>query len=270
MSADVPAQVLALLALFVEERAGLHYAAKDRELFAQKVDYHAREGGFESLLDYYYSLRYDDPEGRSAEALIEALVVGETYFFRELPGLEATADHIAARAARGAGSRVWCAASATGEEPISLAVILAQRGLLETTEIVASDLSARHLERARSGEYGRRALRARPDGVPPWIRADGTKAVVDRALRARIDWRRVNLIDAGAITALGKFDAILCRNVMIYFDDETVKSVASSLAGALEADGVLSIGASESLLRFGTVLECVERGGAFLYHRADR
>ena len=71
-------------------------------------------------------------------------------------------------------------------------------------------------------------------------------------LRTSIAWHRVNLVDDATVAGLGRFDIIVCRNVFIYFNDDTVRRVASLLAGALRDDGHLVVGASESLLRFGT------------------
>ena len=269
MSEGVPPQVVALLARFVEEHTGLHHADRDRELFAQKLLDHAAERGFASVLELYYELRYDDPDRRGLDALIDTLVVGETSFFREARGLEVWLEPVIARARTGERVRVWSAACATGEEPVSIAVILARAGVRDAVEIVASDISARALERARSGTYGRRAHRTIPHGAPPWIWIEDDRAVVDAELRASIEWRRVNLADEAAVLALGRFDAIACRNVLIYFDDGTIQRVVASLGRALRPGGELLIGASESLLRFGSLFTCVERGGVFLY-RAER
>lgn len=264
---EVGAQVGTLLAMLVEDRVGLHFSDRDRDLLLHKVEDHAGDEGFESLLDFYYSLRYDDPDGSRFTALVDALVVGETFFFREAAGLERVVEHVAALVRVGRRPRIWSAACATGEEPLSLAILLAEAALVDAVDLVATDVSARHLERARRGEHGRRALRAAPEGRPPWLWPDGDRARVDAGLRARIDWRQVNLLDREAIAGLGTFDAILCRNVLIYFEERTVQRVAATLAGALAPDGILLVGASESLLRFGTVLECVERRGTFLYRR---
>ncbi|MEO6953857.1 MAG: CheR family methyltransferase, partial [Polyangia bacterium] len=124
-------QVFSLMASLVEERAGLFYAPADADLFASKLSARAGELGFDALLDYYYFLRYDTAGEEECDRLIEALVVHETYFFREESALRALVDHfIAPRVQAGARVRVWCAACATGEEPITLAVLLVQRDLL--------------------------------------------------------------------------------------------------------------------------------------------
>jgi chemotaxis protein methyltransferase CheR len=262
---DTPAQVLTLVARFVEERSGLHTSEQDRYLFEQKLVDHALERGFQSVLELYYALRYDDPDGSGFDALIDALVVGETYFFREQHGLEVWLAPLIAAAGSGRRVRIWSAACATGEEPISIAVLLARAGVLDAVELVASDISLGALDRARRGQYGRRAHRAIPEGAPPWIRVDGERAIVDESLRRRIDWRRINLFDPSSVASLGRFDAIACRNVLIYFDDGTVRKVVTSLGAALHSGGELLIGASESLMRFGSLFSCVERSGVFVY-----
>jgi chemotaxis protein methyltransferase CheR len=86
-------------------------------------------------------------------------------------------------------------------------------------------------------------------------------------IRDAVRFRTLNLLDHTAITQLGTFDAILCRNVLIYFREPQIIGVIERLGTALVPDGLLAVGVSESLMRFGTALTCVERGGAFFYQR---
>lgn len=259
-------EVLGLVARLVEERAGLHYGPESVALFADKAAARAREVGFDSLLEYYYLLRYDPGGGAELDALVESLVVHETYFFREPEPVRVALREVIAPAVRAGGrARVWCAACATGEEPLTLAMMLADEGLLSSVELVASDVSARALARARAGEFWRRSLRALPPEAHRWITVERDRGTVRRELIDAVRWERVNLIDRGAVAALGPFDLILCRNVLIYFSDEVVRAVVSSLADALRPGGRLLVGVSESLMRFGTLLRCEERGGSFLY-----
>lgn len=262
-------QVFAILASLIEQRAGLHYAPEDRELLQDKVATRAEEAGFDSLLDYYYYLRYDPAGSDALDALVDSLLVHETYFFREALPLAVLADDVLAPAVRaGRRLRVWCAACSTGEEPLTLAMMLADRGVLSGVELVASDLSPRALERARAGEHNLRSMRALPPGVEGrWLEVRDGRPHVKPELVDAVDWRRVNLVDAAAVAALGTFDAILCRNVLIYFQDETALRVVESLTRALVPGGHLLVGTSESLMRFGTALSCEERRGAFFYTR---
>jgi chemotaxis protein methyltransferase CheR len=263
-------QLHAILGAFLRERLGLHYGIDDRVLLEDRVATRAQDIGYDSLLDYYYHLRYDDPAGAELAALADALVVNESYFFREYEQLDVLAREVVApRAARGERTRVWSAACASGEEPLSLAMLLDARGLLDRTEIVASDLSRRALARAQEGQWSRRALR-----IEPWPALVARfLAVTEHAVRLAepigraITWRRLNLLDDAALAELGRFDAILCRNVLIYFDDDTVRRVVASLTERLVPGGRLFVGVSESLLRFGTSLVCEEHEGVFCYRR---
>ncbi|WP_433935840.1 protein-glutamate O-methyltransferase CheR [Sorangium cellulosum] len=267
-------QVFAIFSALIAEKIGIHYEAGDRELLGDKVSVRAIEAGFDSLLDYYYFLRYDPAGAAEIDALVEALVVSETYFFRELPQLEvAIAELVAPRVAAGGRPRIWSAACATGEEPLTIAMLLAERGLLDKVEIVASDVSARALARARGGVYGPRSIRS--NAPPPpfagrWLQVAPDRVTVSAELQRAIDWRRINLLDAADVASLGQFDVIACRNVLIYFHDNTARWVVSNLSGALAAGGVLLVGVSESLLRLGTALSCEERGGVFMYRKTER
>ena len=269
--AAVPPQLFAIFANLLEETAGIHYGPNDRELFESKLAAQAEESGYDTLLDYYYRLRYDDPTGDERRRLVEALVVHETYFFRELPPLVELVDGYISHVVRERGrARIWSAACATGEEPLTLAMLLDHRGLLDHVEIVASDISRQAVARARSGRYSKRALR---DGYPAelarrYLDVTETGITVSPRLLARIGLRTLNLLDDATVASLGVFDAIVCRNVLIYFRDAVTVQVVERLGRALAKDGLLCVGISESLLRFGTALACEERGGSFFYRRA--
>ena len=263
--------VFAILSALIEERSGLHYELADMDMIADRLSARAVEAGFDSLLDYYYYLRYDDASRAELDALLDALVINETYFFRELDSLKRMiSEFIEPLVASGKRPRVWCAACSTGEEPLTLAMLLSDRGLLPGVEIVASDLSGRALARAQAGEFGPRSIRQLP---PNGLDARFLVAVKDGRVRVRedlaqeIQWLRVNLVDTEAVASLGAFDVIACRNVLIYFSDDTAKRVLASLSGALQPGGALLVGVSESLLRFGSSLACEERGGVFFYRK---
>ncbi len=262
-------QVFAILSGLIEDRSGIHYAVRDLDMLAEKLSPRAAERGFDSLLDYYYYLRYDPSGPEELAALIEALVVHETYFFRESDALDALVrSFLLEPISRGNRMRVWSAACATGEEPLTLAMLLDSAGLLDGVDIVASDISRRALDRARAGEFGGRSLRAMPAAMRAkyTIERPGDRLSVRPELCERITWQRVNLMDPAAISRLGLFDAILCRNALIYFSDESMRRVVTELWEALRPGGVVLVGASESLLRFG-IFECEERGGSFFYRK---
>jgi chemotaxis protein methyltransferase CheR len=264
--------LFSILSSLVEEHVGLAYSLADKTIFENKVLARAADAGFESALDYYYFLRYDDASGGELQALVQALLVHETFFFRELgPVRIAVEQLIRPLVARGAKPRIWCAACSTGEEPLSLAMLLSQLGLLDKVELVATDLSAAALERAQNGTFSRRAVRhICPAELKPFLTATESGYKVPEELICAIEWRRLNLLVRADIEALGHFDLILCRNVLIYFRDETVNKVISSLAARLRPGGALLVGISESLMRYDSELMCEERDGTFLYRKAAR
>lgn len=260
-------QVFAILSTLIEERTGMHYAADDRALLVDKLTPRVAERGLESLLDYYYYLRYDPGADAELTHLVDALVVNETYFFREVAALELAVNTFVPELVRsGIRPRIWCAACATGEEPLTIAMLLDRAELLDKVTLVASDISRRALGRAREGTYLRRSLRALPAEVMGrWLTPDGEGARVEQRLLNAVDFRRVNLIDEQQVSNLGRFDVIFCRNVLIYFNDARVGSVIASLWKALSPGGRLFVGTSESLLRFDSAFLCEERAGTFFY-----
>jgi chemotaxis protein methyltransferase CheR len=263
--------LFALFSALIEKETGIHYGVDEISLLETKLTARAQQAGFESLLDYYYLLRYDDPAGVELEAMIDALVVPETYFFREFEALKlAIAEFIVPHVRAGRRPRLWCAACATGEEPFTASLLLAEHGMLDSVELLASDISQRNLARARAGHFGLRALRQIPDAglVERWLEQTPGGVRLKTDLTSHVGFRRINLIDASAIAALGKFDLILCRNVLIYFSEETSAAVVKSLNSALYPGGALFVGVSESLIRLGTSLTCEERSGTFFYRKA--
>ncbi len=265
-------ELFAIFSQFVERACGMHYGESERDLFGAKLVSHAEECGHVALLDYYYRLRFDDPEGVERARLLDALLVHETYFFRELlPLVQLVATCIEPAVMANGVARVWSAACATGEEPYTLAMLLAERGLLDRVEIVATDISAAIVARARLGRSRRRSLRA---GHPPalagrYLEIQASDIVVAPEIRDAVEFSTLNLVDDADHPELGLFDAILCRNVLIYFTDQQIARVLDRLGRQLAPNGLIAVGISESLLRFGTTLVCEERGNAFFYRMAS-
>ena len=202
--------------------------------------------------------------------LVENLVVNETYLFREWPAIEALVEtFIAPWCAEGRRPRIWSAACATGEEPLSLSMLLHERGLLDKVEITASDISMNALGKAKSGRFGRRAVRHVPNLplLERFVTPNGSGFEVPISLIEKIHWQQRNLLSDPEIAELGKFDVILCRNVLIYFSDKTVQSVLRRLSQSLCDDGVLLVGVSESLMRYGSGFQGEEHQGAFFYRK---
>ncbi|WP_068636736.1 CheR family methyltransferase [Thauera butanivorans] len=200
---------------------------------------------FEAYLDLVEADR-----GRERQAFINALTTNLTSFFREPHHFPILAEH--ARNRGGAGAyRVWCAASSTGEEPYSIAITLAEALPAARVEIVASDVDTQVLESARRGVYAEARVRElAPDRLRRFFQpapgAGQGMLQVRPELSARIDFRHINLLDADW-GLRGQFDAIFCRNVMIYFDKSTQRRIIERFRPLLRPEGLLICGHSESL-----------------------
>lgn len=260
-----------LLRDLIAERTGVFYDDNKRDLLADKVSGLVMAHGLTSFLDYYYRLRYDEDAAGYWTELMDQLSVPETYFWRQPEQIVAVATVIAPQHFQrhpDAPLRIWSAACCSGEEPLSIAIALAEAGLLgrQPIEIVASDGSAAMVDRARRGLYSERSFRSIPAELRrKYFRPDGAAWRVDPALHRQVRWTTVNLVDAEAVRPMAAADVIFCRNVFIYFSDEAITQVAKAFAHGLADDGHLFLGAAESLTRLSTAFELAEVGDAFVY-----
>lgn len=267
---ELSPQVFSILSGLIEEKVGLHYGLLDREILQEKVSTRALEKGYESLLDYYYFIRYDEAGNKELADLVESLVVNETYFFREWQTIKALVDcFIAPWCEAGKRPKIWTAACSTGEEPLSLAMLLKEKKVLDKVGIYASDISENALNKARSGRFGRRSVRQVPDQKlqDQFIYNEGDHYRISEELYDAIHWKRANILNEIEYPTEGPFDVILCRNLLIYFSDETIKLVLEKLSRQLNPNGLLVVGVSESLLRFGSGFQGEEHSGAFFYKK---
>lgn len=219
-------------------------------------------------LDALVGQLLDGQDPTIADQIVDALVNGETSFFRDAPVFELVREAVAAVEAQGRRARIWCAGCATGQEPLSLAMMFASRGAA-APEIVATDVSEAALTRARAGRFTQfEAQRGLPirllmqwfEGAPDgdWI----AKPELVRPIR----FGRVNLVADPAPP--GRFDLVLCRNVMLYLSPRAKPAVFEKLAGALRPDGLLVMGAGETVIG-QTRLFAPSRSLRGLYVRTD-
>jgi chemotaxis protein methyltransferase CheR len=271
----VPPGTLTLLRDLVRERAGMYYDDRRMDVLADRLAPLALARGFDSLLDYYYLLKYDAADEDWAHT-IDALSVQETYFWREADQLRALSDVILPRltAAPRPPVRIWSLPCATGEEPLSIAMALTEGGWFTraSIEIHAADGSQAAIDRARAGRYGGRAFRQLPEALREryFDRDPGSAEwTVRRSLHDRItSWRRLNAVQRSELDALAGADVIFCRNLFIYFQEPTVRRVVDAFADLMSSPGFLCVGAAESLLRLTARFDLQDIGGAFVYVRS--
>ena len=260
-----------LLRDLIHERTGLFYGNGKSDLLTDKLSPLVIERGFSSFLDYYYLLKYDAEADSEWKRVVNALSVQETFFWREVDQIKAVADILVPQhfsAPRAQPLKIWSAACATGEEPISIAMALNENGWLDRApiEIHATDASSVAIERARRGVYRDRAFRSLPAELREkyFTEERGARRVAPE-LHTRIKWATANITNESDIALLATAPIIFCRNVFIYFSDDAIQKTVRQFAARMPAPGYLFTAASESLLRLTTTLQFQEIGGAFAY-----
>ena len=214
----------------------------------------------------FHRLLADTESARSE--LVDALTVGESYFFRENAQIEFIRHRVLpdllARRPVGHRLRIWSAGCAAGEEPYTLAMVVREQGLAARTTILGTDASPRRLAAARRGRYTPWALRSTPalSSAAYFQRQEGS-FVLSPGIRDAVNFRLLNLAAEtwpSAASGIHGFDLIVCRNVLIYFTDPVVQSVATRLLAALAPGGWLCLGAADPALRAKGDCETVATG----------
>lgn len=242
---------------FIYEAAGIHLAPAKRALVAGRLRPRVARYDLDSYGDYFRLLSSGKAPGETQTA-IDLLTTNETYFFREPKHFEVLRR--VAEQARGKPFRVWSAASSSGEEPYSIAMVLADVLGDGSWDVLGSDISQRVLERARRGHYPiARTAHIPADYLKRFcLRGTGPQdgsLLVDRALRGRVTFSQINL--NAPLPAIGSFDVIFLRNVMIYFNAETKRRIVARLLNQLKPGGLFLIGHSESLHLIDDSLEAL-------------
>ena len=259
-----------LLRDLISERMGVFYDQDNLDLMVNKITELMAERNIDSPLDYYYLLKYEGEAGSEWSQLHNAISVRETYFWREIDQIRTLVDVLVPLLTKKFSEplRIWSAACATGEEPITIAMALDQAGWFDRIplEIHASDITPAAICAAQRGVYRERSFR----NLPEELRARYFTRVsegweVDAGLRRRIKYRRANLTNKSDIEQLARARVIFCRNVFIYFSDSVIRNVVKTYAECMPQPGYLFVGAAESLLKFTTQFRLEQIEGSFVY-----
>ncbi|WP_295560278.1 protein-glutamate O-methyltransferase CheR [uncultured Sphingomonas sp.] len=201
-------------------------------------------------LDQLVALLREGRDRPLADEVVDALLNQETSFFRDAPIFDLVVEAVAAAERRGHRARIWCAGCATGQEPQSLAMLFAERAEAGAPmpEILATDVSDLALARARAGRYTQFEIQR---GLPirqlmRWFDGEGGEWTIKPDLARRVMFRQHNLV--ADRPPAGAFDVILCRNVLLYLSPETKQAVFRTFADALRPDGLLVLGAGETVI----------------------
>jgi chemotaxis protein methyltransferase CheR len=255
----------------IRERFGIYYDDTKQFLLQSRLQTRLLKRSCDSFAGYQKFLSSALLREEEWDELASVLTNNETYFFRERAQLDVLAGDVVDESLRLNGRlRVWSSACSTGEEPYTLSMMLLDGKRIQPAQVTlrASDLSPRALDRARTGFYRELSFRATPpEMVQKYFRPFEQGFFVNDEVKKMVDFFRINLLDSSAVAATGTFDAIFCRNVLIYFDKPTQKRVVEAFAKALRPGGFLFLGHAESIMRVTDLYEPVITQKAIYYRR---
>ncbi|MDR3466678.1 MAG: protein-glutamate O-methyltransferase CheR [Xanthobacteraceae bacterium] len=237
----------------LKDRSGLVLSADKQYLVESRLVPLARKANLGGITELVAKMK------SGAEALVvdvvEAMTTNETFFFRDKVPFDHFRDTIIPKLVQARGARkslrIWCAAGSTGQEPYSLAMAIKEMGSLLSgwrVEILATDLSAEVQEKSKAGIYSQFEVQR---GLPiqllvKYFKQVGEMWQINADIRAMVQHRQLNLLHD--FSSLGVFDVIFCRNVLIYFDQDTKITVFNRLVKVMEPDAFLVLGAAETVV----------------------
>jgi chemotaxis protein methyltransferase CheR len=237
----------------LKDHSGLDLSADKQYLIESRLLPLSRKSGLAGISELVQKMKTGSPS--LVAQVVEAMTTNETFFFRDKVPFDHFRDSIMpeiikARAAR-KSIRIWCAAGSTGQEPYSLAMCLKEMSAALAgwrVEIIATDLSQEVLEKSKAGVYSQFEVQR---GLPIQLlvkhfKQNGELWQISPEIRAMVQHRQLNLLHD--FSQLGAFDVVFCRNVLIYFDQDTKINIFDRLAKTMEADGFLVLGAAETVV----------------------
>ena len=243
-----------IISKIVKDRSGLVLTQDKAYLLESRLMPVARKRNMKGLEDLAQTLRTSRDEGLLRE-ITEAMTTNESFFFRDIKPFDLFRDKImpdvlTTRASK-KNLRIWCAAASSGQEPYSLSIILKEMAAKMPgwrTEIVGTDISRDILDKAKQGLYSQFEVQR---GLPiqlllKYFEKKDESWQIKQELRSMVQYKEYNLLDN--LSPLGQFDVVFCRNVLIYFDQETKARVLDGISRLMPPDGVLFLGGAETVL----------------------
>ncbi len=272
-SLGLPDSTFTLLRDLIHEKTGIYYNENSKEILIDKLSERVIELGLNSFLDYYYLLRYDDENQNEIRIVFNLITVNETYFFRELDQLKALCESIIPEQVKKYPSeklKIWCAACSTGEEPLSIAILLNEADWFNRAniEILATDASSIAISHAVNGLYRERSFRNCPEAIKEkyFIQTNGVYRI-NPLIHSRVKFDTLNLLDSEGIKPYAASRNIFCRNVFIYFSDDKIRETVMNFYHSMPSDSFLFVGVSESLLKYKLPLKFTEIDKSFAYYK---
>lgn len=266
-----------LLRDIINRFCGIEFSDDQRASVARKLRERLRALDLTDFKQYYHYLRYHVDAQAELERAAELLTTNETYFFREDYQLRGFRDEILPQLRDSLAAKktnrlaIWSAGCSTGEEVYTLAMLIAKCGMFDdwNVRVFGNDISRRVLHTARRAVYGSSSFRAMPEEFASYFVDVPEGKQVHPRIRAMCHFGHLNLLERDRTAVVGRVDAIFCRNVLIYFDDRSRRSVIETFYERLSPGGFLLLGHSESLLNLTTAFELVHLKTDLVYRKPD-
>ncbi len=262
---EITDQEFKQLADFIQKNYGIHLKKEKQTLITGRLHKVLQDLGMKSFTEYFGYL-VSDKSGVALAVLVDRITTNHTFFMREAEHFAYLKDQVLPfwkSNIKNHDIRVWCAASSTGEEPYTLAMILSDFFESEKTlwdkKLLATDISETALATAKLGLYTNERLQELPLywRTKYFTKQDASNMRVNESLKSQVIYRKFNLVDE-VFPFKKKMHIIFCRNVMIYFDQPTKDALINKMYDLLEPGGYLFIGHSESLNREATAFKYIK------------
>ncbi len=261
---------------FIYRKSGIFLEKeKHYDKLAKYVNSRARDLEIDSFRKYFFKLRFDDEVGDEFQALMNAITVNETYFFREKDQFEVLVNEILPELHETIPSdrtlRILSSPCSTGEEPYSMILHIVEEGEVvqkRDIEVVGIDIDSTVIEKAIVGLFSDRSVHAIPKGIlAKWFDKKSLGYQLGEDLNGSVNFQVANIFDKVQMRKLGKFDVIFSRNMLIYFDDTSRKEVAMTFYDMLNPGGYVFLGHAEYMSRIVSVFNAKKVNNTLIYQK---
>ena len=271
---ELTAEQFSKLSKLIYKKLGLQFDEKKLYFLNKRVERRILDLGLNDADEYLFQIGYCDANGDEMQALANLVTTNETYMFREFEQLAGFADVclpelIAAKQkTKDRRIRIWCAGCYSGEEAYTLAIIIREvfpDSRNWDVKITATDIDENMLQLARNAVYGDRSVKNVPDTYSKHLIPTVTGFRIDPGTASLVRVEKLNLNDQQQMKAMRGYDFVFCRNVLIYFDDESRRNVVNHFYDSLNPKGYIFLGHSESVGRITSAFHLKKAAGHLLY-----
>ncbi len=262
-----------ILRNLIHERTGIFFENDKKESMADKLSPFLIEKGFNSFLDYYYLLRYDSASEEEWNRLVDIITVPETFFWREADQINALVKILMPQfqnLQKNKPVKIMSIPCSSGEEPLTIAMALHEGGWYEkaSIEIYAADISPKAIKKARTGVYRDFSFRNTSSYIrEKYFTREKDGWHINPSMLPKVKFEVINLFDESYYDRIGRLNIIFCRNVFIYFSNDSIRRALKIFHRKLVMPGYLCVGSSESLFKITNDFEFQDIGGALIYEK---